>query len=182
MTTINITLRLKNSIKQKFLFYLCICSFYTFNAKRLLTFSQTKCIVCILNIHTIVGGCHVNIIISNADGRPIYEQIYEAVKSSVISGELKSGETLPSIRNLAKDLRISVITTKRAYDELEKDGFIYSVTGKGSFVAEKNIELVRETHLKEIEEYMKKILFLSKNLDISQQQIIEMFNILSKED
>ncbi len=124
----------------------------------------------------------MNIIISNADGRPIYEQIYDTVKNSVISGELKSGEILPSIRNLAKDLKISVITTKRAYDELEKDGFIYSVTGKGSFVAEKNIELVRETHLKEIEEYIKKILFLSKSLDISQQQIIEMFNILSKED
>ncbi len=124
----------------------------------------------------------MNIIISNADGRPIYEQIYEAIKNAVISGELKSGELLPSIRNLAKDLKISAITTKRAYDELENDGFIYSVTGKGSFVAEKNIELVRETKLKEIEEYMKKIIVLSKNLNISKQQVLEMYNFLSKED
>ena len=79
----------------------------------------------------------MNIIISNANNQPIYEQIYVQIKSFIISGDLKEGDLLPSIRNLAKDLRISVITTKRAYDELEKDGYIYSVAGKGSYVAQK---------------------------------------------
>ena len=83
----------------------------------------------------------MNIIISNANNEPIYEQIYRQIKSAIISSELKEGDLLPSIRNLAKDLRISVITTKRAYDELEKDGYIYSAIGKGSFVAEKNTEI-----------------------------------------
>ena len=100
----------------------------------------------------------MNIIISNANNEPIYEQIYSQIKSAIISSELKEGDLLPSIRNLAKDLKISVMTTKRAYDELEKDGYIYSTMGKGSFVAEKNSEILREAHLKEIEEHMRKIL------------------------
>ena len=103
----------------------------------------------------------MNIIISNANNQPIYEQIYLQIKSAIISEKLKEGDVLPSIRNLAKDLRISVITTKRAYDELEKDGYIYSVAGKGSYVAEKNTELLREAHLKQIEEYMRKIIQLA---------------------
>ena len=93
----------------------------------------------------------MKIIISNTKGQPIYEQIYRQMKDMIIAGKLKEGDMLPSIRGLAKDLRISVITTKRAYDELEKDGFINSVAGKGSFVAEKNLELIREENLKKIE-------------------------------
>ncbi len=104
----------------------------------------------------------MNIIISNANNQPIYEQIYVQIKSFIISGDLKEGDLLPSIRNLAKDLRISVITTKRAYDELEKDGYIYSVAGKGSYVAQKNTEILREAHLKEIEEHIKTQMTSSK--------------------
>ena len=99
----------------------------------------------------------MNLIISNASGKPIYEQIYTQVKNCIISGELSPGDALPSIRALAKDLRISVITTTRAYDELERDGFIDRVPGKGCYVAEKNLELVREAHLKQIEDHMSEI-------------------------
>ena len=91
----------------------------------------------------------MNLIISNAGDRPIYEQIYTQIKDCIISGELSEGDMLPSIRALAKDLRISVITTTRAYDELERDGFIYRVPGKGCYVAEKNVELVREASEKD---------------------------------
>ena len=90
----------------------------------------------------------MNIIISNSSGKPIYEQISTQIKEHILRGELDRGEALPSMRLLAKELRISVITTKRAYEELERDGFIETVTGKGSFVANKNTELVREEYLK----------------------------------
>ena len=103
----------------------------------------------------------MNLIISNAGDRPIYEQIYTQIKDCIISGELSEGDMLPSIRALAKDLRISVITTTRAYDELERDGFIYRVPGKGCYVAEKNMELVREEHLKRIEQHMREIVALA---------------------
>ena len=89
----------------------------------------------------------MNIIISNATDRPIYEQLYTQFKNAIIVGTLNEGEQLPSIRGLAKDLKISVITTKRAYDDLERDGFIHSMAGKGSFVAKQNKELLREIYL-----------------------------------
>ena len=89
----------------------------------------------------------MDIIISNAANQPIYEQIYNQIKTQIVSGKLKEDDLLPSIRNLAKDLRISVITTKRAYDELEKDGYLYSLAGKGFYVAEKNTEIIRETNM-----------------------------------
>ena len=92
----------------------------------------------------------MDIRISNADARPIYEQLRQQIRKSILSGELKEGEALPSIRALAKDLRISVITTKRAYDELEASGFIFTVPGKGSFVAARDTELIREEHLRQI--------------------------------
>jgi len=97
----------------------------------------------------------LDIILSNMSDRPIYEQIYNQIKNAIISGELKEGDMLPSIRALAKDLRISVITTKRAYDELERDGYIYTVAGKGCYVAKKNMELIREEYLKRIEEHIR---------------------------
>ena len=120
----------------------------------------------------------MNIIISNSSGQPIYEQIASHIKSMIITGELREGEALPSMRLLAKELRISVITTKRAYDELEREGFIVSFTGKGSFVAGKNIELIKEQHLKEIENHMQEILKLSKECGLKLDEMIEMMTLL----
>jgi GntR family transcriptional regulator len=120
----------------------------------------------------------MNIIISNSSGQPIYEQIASQIKSMIITGELREGEALPSMRLLAKELRISVITTKRAYDELEREGFIVSFTGKGSFVAGKNIELIKEQHLKEIENHMQEILKLSKECGLKLDEMIEMMILL----
>ena len=127
------------------------------------------------------GGISLKIIISNAKEEPIYEQIYKQMKDMIIAGKLKEGDMLPSIRGLAKDLRISVITTKRAYDELEKDGFINSVAGKGSFVAEKNLELIREENLKKMESYMEKIWELAKVCGMSADEVMEMFQIMGKD-
>ncbi len=93
----------------------------------------------------------LNIVISNSSGKPIYEQITNQVKAAILSGELSPGDALPSMRLLAKELRISVITTKRAYEELEREGFVETVVGKGSFVARQNRELLREARLREVE-------------------------------
>lgn len=123
----------------------------------------------------------MNIIISNASGSPIYEQIYIQIKNSIISGELGAGAALPSIRALAKDLRISVITTKRAYDELEKDGFIHTVAGKGCYVAEKNTQIVREEYLRQIEEHMRLILSLAPACGLEGEELLEMFRLIQRE-
>ena len=120
----------------------------------------------------------MNLIISNTSGKPIYEQIYTQVKNCIISGELSPGEALPSIRALAKDLRISVITTTRAYDELERDGFIDRVPGKGCYVAEKNLELVREAHLKQIEEHMTEIVTLAAGCSLSEEDTVRMLRLI----
>ena len=120
----------------------------------------------------------MNLIISNASGKPIYEQIYKQVKNCIISGELSPGDALPSIRALAKDLRISVITTTRAYDELERDGFIDRVPGKGCYVAEKNLELVREAHLKQIEEHMTEIVTLAAGCSLSEEDTVRMLRLI----
>ena len=124
----------------------------------------------------------MKIIISNAKNQPIYEQIYEQIKNLIITEELEAGQMLPSIRGLAKDLRISVITTKRAYEELEKEGFIYTVAGKGSFVAPKNVELLREENLKKIEGYIQEIRKLAMPCGLSLEDIIEMFRILEEDE
>lgn len=116
----------------------------------------------------------MNIFIDNRSGTPIYDQIYKQVKNLIISGELKENDALPSIRSLAKDLRISVITTKRAYDELEKEGFIYTVQAKGCFVAPKNTEMLREENLKKIESLIEEILQLSVSCGLTKDDIIEM--------
>lgn len=120
----------------------------------------------------------MHIFIDNKSGAPIYDQIYSQIKSQIISGALKADEALPSIRNLAKDLRISVITTKRAYDELEREGFIYTIAAKGCFVAPKNVELLREENLKKIEDYMEKIASLSASCNLSREEIMEMFLLI----
>lgn len=124
----------------------------------------------------------MNINISNTSGQPIYDQISRQIKAQILSGELAEGELLPSMRMLAKELRISVITTKRAYEELERDGFIASVAGKGSFVAPKNLEFVREEHLRQIEEHMKEIIALSKGCQISVEDLKEMLVYMAEEE
>jgi GntR family transcriptional regulator len=114
------------------------------------------------------------ILIDNKSGSPIYDQIYSQIKSQIIAGSLKEHEMLPSIRGLAKDLRISFITTKRAYEELEKDGFLYAVPGKGCFVADRNIELLREEYLKQIEDHMEQIVRLAGACNLTEKDIIDM--------
>ena len=121
------------------------------------------------------------ILIDNKSGTPIYDQIYTQIKGHILSGELKTDEPLPSIRALAKDLRISVITTKRAYDELERAGFIYTVPGKGSFVAAKNTELLREEQLKKIEEHMTAIQALAKGIALSREEVLQMWDLIWEE-
>ncbi len=123
----------------------------------------------------------MNIFIDNKSGSPIYDQIYSQIKAAIISGELKEDDALPSIRALAKDLRISVITTKRAYDELEREGYIYTVAAKGCFVAPKNLELIREENLRRIEEHMEEILKLSKSAGLSSDDLVEMLENLKEE-
>lgn len=116
----------------------------------------------------------MNILIDNKSGEPIYNQIYSQIKNQIISGELKEDEMLPSIRGLAKDLRISFITTKRAYEELEKEGFIYTLPAKGCYVAPKNVELLREENLKKIEEHIEQIAKLAISCNLSRDDIMEM--------
>lgn len=124
----------------------------------------------------------MNIVISNRDERPIYEQITSQMKKMIISGEIKAGELLPSMRALAKDLRISVITTKRAYEELEKDGFIVTVTGKGSFAAEQNTEAIKEEKLKNIEKKMQDIWEEARMCGITTEELKEMFSLICGEE
>ena len=124
----------------------------------------------------------MNIIISNNSSVPIFEQIENAIKQAIFSNELKEEEMLPSVRNLANDLKISFLTVKRAYDELEKAGFIKTVQGKGTFVAPKNIELIKEEKLKEIQDYIEKIYDISKISNISEQEVIELFKIIFREE
>ena len=116
--------------------------------------------------------------IDNRSGAPIYDQIYSQIKDAILSGQVAEGEALPSIRALAKDLRISVITTTRAYDELERDGFIDRVPGKGCYVAEKNLELVREAHLKQIEDHMSEIVELAAGCSLTEEEAVRMLRLM----
>lgn len=122
----------------------------------------------------------LNLIISNSSGQPIYEQIASQIKDKIISGELKEEDPLPSMRMLAKELRISVITTKRAYEELEREGFIISLTGKGSFVAGKNLDFIREEHLRKIDQKMQEIIDLSTGCNLTLEDLQEMLEIIYK--
>ena len=119
----------------------------------------------------------MELIIRNTTNQPIYDQIYSQIKAQIIAGKLSPGEALPSIRALAKDLRISVITTKRAYDELEAD-----VAGKGCFVAEKNLDLIREQKLKELEDHLDAAVELAAQCGVSAPELMEMLRILLKEE
>lgn len=124
----------------------------------------------------------MTIIIDNKSGVPIYDQIYSQIKAQIIGDSLRQDEALPSIRSLAKDLRISVITTKRAYDELEAEGFIYTLPGKGSFVAPKNTELLREENLRRIEEHMREISALAVQSGLTRHELSEMYTLISEEE
>jgi len=116
----------------------------------------------------------MHIFIDNKSGAPIYDQIYTQIKNQIISGELRQDDMLPSIRGLAKDLRISFITTKRAYEELEKDGFLYTIPAKGCFVAAKNTALLREENLKRIEEHIEEIVRLGASCALSREELLGM--------
>ena len=127
-------------------------------------------------------GCvGLHIVISNQSGKPIYEQIVEQVKALIISGELKEGDALPSMRLLAKELRISVITTKRAYEELEREGFLYSQTGKGSFVAGKNTEFLKEEQLRKVEEHLQQAVKAAQLCGMGKEELLETLGRLWEE-
>ena len=119
--------------------------------------------------------------IDNRSGAPIYDQIYSQIKDAIVSGQVAAGEALPSIRALAKDLRISVITTKRAYDELEREGFIDTLPGKGCFVAERSVELLREEHLRKIEGCMQEIRRLAAACGLTEGELAEMWRVQKEE-
>lgn len=123
----------------------------------------------------------MNILIDNKSGAPIYDQICEQIKSQIISGALKENELLPSIRGLAKDLRISFITTKRAYEELEKEGFIYTLPAKGCYVAPKNVALLREENLKKMEAHVEEALRLAASCGISREDILALVKSILEE-
>lgn len=124
----------------------------------------------------------MDIMISNSSGQPIYDQIYTQIRSMILNGVLKEGDSLPSMRLLAKELRISVITTKRAYEELERDGFIETVTGKGSFVGKNNLEFMKEEHLKSMEQNLVKAIQDAKLANLSLNEMKELLDMLYTED
>ena len=124
----------------------------------------------------------MNIIISNSSQEPIYEQIVKQIKSNIVKGELGEGEMLPSIRGLAQELQISVITTKRAFEELEHEGFVETVPGKGSFVSTQNKELIKEKKLKMMEEKIIEVIEESRDLNIPLEDLIEMLRFIYEEE
>ena len=124
----------------------------------------------------------MDIIISNSSGKPIYEQFTTQIKNKIITGELRPGDALPSMRVLAKELRISVITTKRAYADLEQDGFIETAPGKGSFVAQKNTEFIREENYRQIQDLLEQAIDLSKSCGLTLSELTELITLLYKGD
>ena len=123
----------------------------------------------------------MNILISNSSDQPIYKQITDQIKDQIMQGELEESEPLPSIRSLAKDLHISVITTKRAYDELEKEGFIVTIAGKGSYVAAQNKELLRESRITLVEQRLIEAVIAARSVDLTINELIEMLKIFYEE-
>jgi len=124
----------------------------------------------------------MNLSISMTSGEPIYEQIKVQIKNQILSGQLQEGEPLPSIRNLAQTLKISVITTKRAYDELEQEGLVASVSGKGTFVSGRNKQSLREIHYRELEEQIKSIVGKSRTLGLTEQEVLALFTLFYREE
>ena len=123
----------------------------------------------------------MDIIISNSSNDPIYLQIVNQIKAMIMSGELSPGEALPSMRNLAMQMRVSLITTKRAYEELERDGFIETYTGKGSFVKAQNAELLREENLRQVEEHLQKAVQKAKMSGITFEELSDILKMLYEE-
>ena len=124
----------------------------------------------------------MELFIDNKSGAPIYEQICEQVRAQIVSGAPKEDEPLPSIRALAKDLRISVSTTKRAYDELLQAGYVYAVAGKGYFVAPRNVELLREENLRRIEAHLTEVAKLAASCDLTREDVFNIYDVLSGEE
>lgn len=124
----------------------------------------------------------MKLIISNSSGVPIYEQIKNAIISQIMNDELTSGESLPSIRNLAADIKISVMTIKKAYDELEAEGYITVRQGKGAYVAPKNTELAKEQARKDIESHINKIIEISNKFNIDKQDVLDLYEYLSEDE
>lgn len=144
-----------------------------------------KVIYCIYRIYILntkfTFEVPMNIIITNTAGQPIYEQIANQIKAMIMNGKLKEGDALPSMRALAQDLRISVITTKRAYEILEAEGMIQSFTGRGSFVAAQNPELLREQNLREIESHLSAAAEIAKRSGISTDELRELLSLIIEE-
>lgn len=124
----------------------------------------------------------MKIILTHTANQPIYEQIFQQIKAQILCGALGEGDALPSMRVLARELRISVITTKRAYEELERAGLIVSYTGKGSFVAGANAEMIREEHLRQMEEHLRKAVELSRGCAIPLEKMTDLLSMLYKEE
>ncbi len=124
----------------------------------------------------------MKMIISNSSSIPIYEQIKKSIINQILDGELNEDELLPSIRVLAGDIKISAMTIKKAYDELEKEGYLKSIQGKGTFIAPKNTELAKEQAQKDIEKYIEKIVNISNRFEIDENDVIEMFKMIYGED
>ena len=124
----------------------------------------------------------MDIMISNSSGKPIYEQITSQIKNLIMTGELKAGDPLPSMRLLAKELRISVITTKRAYEDLERDGFITTMVGRGSFVSESNTEIMKEEQLRIVEGYLTKAVEVASRSGVALQEMTESLEMLYEEE
>lgn len=146
---------------------------------------ELKCyyvyIINIYTLYTLRRGDTLNINISNTSTTPLYEQIQTQIKLHILNGNLKSGEGLPSIRNLAKELKVSIITTKRAYEELEKEGFIETVTGKGTFVSKQNAERLKEITLYDIENKLEEIIKQAKVVGVTLEEGIEIFKSIYEE-
>ena len=133
-------------------------------------------------MHNSKRGDNLNFIISNNSEIPIYQQIKNEIINSISNNELKENEMLPAIRNLAKDLRISILTVKKAYDELEQEAYIKTVQGKGTFVTPRNTELIREKQISIIEDHIEQIINIAKISNISKNEIIDLFNYLYEEE
>lgn len=141
-----------------------------------------KSVITVYTVYIQRGGISINIFIDNKSGAPIYDQICMQIRAQILGGDLPEDTALPSIRALAKDLRISVITTKRAYEELEKEGLIYTLPGKGSFVAGRNPALAREENLRQIEQHMIDVRDLAKLAGLNRKEILEMWDLMWEEE